>query len=378
MRAFCKAHEGYTPPSRHAPSCKPETVVVSSVAGEGFEPSKLYAADLQSAPIGRSGNLPGARRLHESNFENVHAYTSQVIAKTPAQEERYGVINGMTAYFMWGLMPLYWPYLKPASAIEILAHRIIWSLVFVVILVQLGRHWPTTKQVLRNKNLALLVSAASVLVVANWGIYIWAVNANHVVETSLGYFINPLVSVVLGIVFFGERLRTAQKVAVAVATFAVLLLTFDYGRLPWIALGLAGTFGAYGALKKKIDMPAVPGLLVESVLVTPFALGYLIWLYTNRSGSLLDSPSIMSLALFSGILTALPLIFFGAAAIRVPLVWMGVMQYIAPTIQFTIGITVFNEELSTTKVIGFLIVWLALVIFTTDAWKANQARQNVK
>jgi chloramphenicol-sensitive protein RarD len=284
----------------------------------------------------------------------------------------------MTAYFMWGLMPLYWPYLKPASAIEILAHRIIWSLVFVVILVQLGRHWPTTKQVLRNKNLALLVSAASVLVVANWGIYIWAVNANHVVETSLGYFINPLVSVVLGIVFFGERLRTAQKVAVAVATFAVLLLTFDYGRLPWIALGLAGTFGAYGALKKKIDMPAVPGLLVESVLVTPFALGYLIWLYTNRSGSLLDSPSIMSLALFSGILTALPLIFFGAAAIRVPLVWMGVMQYIAPTIQFTIGITVFNEELSTTKVIGFLIVWLALVIFTTDAWKANQARQNVK
>jgi chloramphenicol-sensitive protein RarD len=301
-----------------------------------------------------------------------------VIAKTPAQEERYGVINGMTAYFMWGLMPLYWPYLKPASAIEILAHRIIWSLVFVVILVQLGRHWPTTKQVLRNKNLALLVSAASVLVVANWGIYIWAVNANHVVETSLGYFINPLVSVVLGIVFFGERLRTAQKVAVAVATFAVLLLTFDYGRLPWIALGLAGTFGAYGALKKKIDMPAVPGLLVESVLVTPFALGYLIWLYTNRSGSLLDSPSIMSLALFSGILTALPLIFFGAAAIRVPLVWMGVMQYIAPTIQFTIGITVFNEELSTTKVIGFLIVWLALVIFTTDAWKANQARQNVK
>jgi chloramphenicol-sensitive protein RarD len=248
----------------------------------------------------------------------------------------------------------------------------------VVILVQLGRHWPTTKQVLRNKNLALLVSAASVLVVANWGIYIWAVNANHVVETSLGYFINPLVSVVLGIVFFGERLRTAQKVAVAVATFAVLLLTFDYGRLPWIALGLAGTFGAYGALKKKIDMPAVPGLLVESVLVTPFALGYLIWLYTNRSGSLLDSPSIMSLALFSGILTALPLIFFGAAAIRVPLVWMGVMQYIAPTIQFTIGITVFNEELSTTKVIGFLIVWLALVIFTTDAWKANQARQNVK
>ena len=308
----------------------------------------------------------------------MHAYTSQVIAKTPAQEERYGVINGMTAYFMWGLMPLYWPYLKPASAIEILAHRIIWSLVFVVILVQLGRHWPTTKQVLRNKNLALLVSAASVLVVANWGIYIWAVNANHVVETSLGYFINPLVSVVLGIVFFGERLRTAQKVAVAVATFAVLLLTFDYGRLPWIALGLAGTFGAYGALKKKIDMPAVPGLLVESVLVTPFALGYLIWLYTNRSGSLLDSPSIMSLALFSGILTALPLIFFGAAAIRVPLVWMGVMQYIAPTIQFTIGITVFNEELSTTKVIGFLIVWLALVIFTTDAWKANQARQNVK
>jgi chloramphenicol-sensitive protein RarD len=308
----------------------------------------------------------------------VHAYTSQVIAKTPAQEERYGVINGMTAYFMWGLMPLYWPYLKPASAIEILAHRIIWSLVFVVILVQLGRHWPTTKQVLRNKNLALLVSAASVLVVANWGIYIWAVNANHVVETSLGYFINPLVSVVLGIVFFGERLRTAQKVAVAVATFAVLLLTFDYGRLPWIALGLAGTFGAYGALKKKIDMPAVPGLLVESVLVTPFALGYLIWLYTNRSGSLLDSPSIMSLALFSGILTALPLIFFGAAAIRVPLVWMGVMQYIAPTIQFTIGITVFNEELSTTKVIGFLIVWLALVIFTTDAWKANQARQNAK
>ena len=374
MRAFCKAHEGYTPSSRHAPSCKPETVVVSSVAGEGFEPSKLYAADLQSAPIGRSGNLPGARRLHESNFENVHAYTSQVIAKTPAQEERYGVLSGLASYLMWGLLPLFWPLLKPASAFEILGHRIIWSFLFIILLMQLTHSWPVVLATIADRKRSLFVVLASMFVSLNWGIYIWAVNANHVVETSLGYFINPLISVLLGIVFFGERLRPLQKLAVLIATIAVLILSFDYGRLPWIALGLAGTFGIYGALKKQINLPAIPGLLMETALLLPLTLIYLTWLYQSAPAMLFSSPKFLIIAIISGPLTALPLILFGNATTRVPLTWLGVMQYLAPTLQFILGVWVFNEPLGNVRKIGFAIVWSALIIFTIDAWRSNRSR----
>lgn len=298
------------------------------------------------------------------------------MSRTPQQDERYGVLSGLGAYLMWGLLPLFWPLLKPATAFEILGHRIIWSLLFVLLLMQLTHSWPIVKATIQNRKLALLVVFASFFVATNWGVYIWAVNDNHVVETSLGYFINPLVSVLLGMVFFGERLRNLQKLAVVIAGIAVLVLSFDYGRLPWIALVLAGSFGIYGGLKKQINLPAVPGLLMETALLLPLTIGYLTWLYRDADAILLSNPNLLILAVISGPLTALPLLLFGTATTRVPLTWLGVMQYVAPTMQFIIGVWVFNEPISGVKIIGFLIVWTALVIFSVDAWRANRARQS--
>lgn len=296
--------------------------------------------------------------------------------RTPQQDERYGVISGLGAYLMWGLLPLFWPLLKPATAFEILGHRIIWSLLFVLLLMQLTHSWPVVIATLQNRKLSILIVFASFFVATNWGVYIWAVNDNHVVETSLGYFINPLVSVLLGMVFFGERLRTLQKVAVGIAAVAVLVLSFDYGRLPWIALVLAGSFGIYGGLKKQINLPAIPGLLMETILLLPITLLYLTWLYQDSTAVLFSSPSLLTLALISGPLTALPLLLFGTATTRVPLTWLGIMQYVAPTLQFIIGVWVFAEPIGPIRIIGFIIVWSALVIFSVDAWRANRLRQS--
>ncbi|MGA1329069.1 MAG: EamA family transporter RarD [Candidatus Nanopelagicales bacterium] len=300
------------------------------------------------------------------------------MSRTPQQEERFGVISGLISYLMWGLLPLFWPLLKPATAFEILGHRIIWSLIFVLLLMQITHSWPVVKATIRDSKKATLVLIASFFVVCNWGIYIWAVNANHVVETSLGYFINPLLSVLLGMLFFGERLRPLQKLAVAIAAIAVIVLSFDYGRLPWIALGLAATFGIYGGLKKSINLPAIPGLMMETALILPFTIAYLYWFYQSSPAVLLSSTGLFILAIISGPLTALPLLFFGNATTRVPLTWLGIMQYLAPTLQFIIGVWVFNEEIGTLRIIGFLIVWSALVIFSIDAWRNNRAKQSAQ
>lgn len=298
------------------------------------------------------------------------------MSRTPQQDERYGVITGLGAYLMWGLLPLFWPLLKPAVAFEILGHRIIWSLFFVIVLMYLTHSWPVVKQTLRDYKRAWLIVLASFFVATNWGVYIWAVNDNHVVETSLGYFINPLVSVLIGTVFFQEKLRTFQKVAVGIAAVAVIILSFDYGRLPWIALVLAASFGIYGGLKKQINLPAIPGLMMETVLLLPVTLFYLSWLYQSSESVLFSSPKLLVLAIISGPLTALPLLLFGTATTRVPLTWLGVMQYVAPTLQFIIGVTVFGELLSSLKIIGFLFVWSALAIFSIDAWRATRTRIN--
>lgn len=298
------------------------------------------------------------------------------MTRTPQQEERYGVISGLGAYLMWGLLPLFWPLLRPATAFEILGHRIIWSLLFVLLLMQLTHSWPVVIATIRNRKLASLVVLASLFVATNWGVYIWAVNAHHVVETSLGYFINPLVSVLLGTIIFGEKLRSMQKLAVGIATFAVLVLSIDYGRLPWIALVLAGSFGIYGGLKKQINLPAIPGLLMETILLLPLTLIYLTWLYQQATAVLFSSTTLLTLAIISGPLTALPLLLFGTATTRVPLTWLGIMQYVAPTLQFIIGIWVFNESVSSIKIIGFLLVWSALVVFTIDAWRTARSKLN--
>jgi chloramphenicol-sensitive protein RarD len=267
---------------------------------------------------------------------------------------------------MWGLFPLYWPLLAPAGAVEILAHRIVWSLAFTALLLY-GLGTARALRALSRRQLALLAFAAT-LVSVNWGIYIWAVNHGHVVETSLGYFINPLVSVMLGVAFLGERLRRGQWIAVAIATVAVLVLTSDYGRVPWIALALAGTFGLYGFVKKKAGVPALPALTVETALLFLPALGYLVFLEARGAGAFGHAGAVRTVLLAAaGVVTAVPLLSFASAANRVPLSLLGLLQYIAPTLQFMCGVLVYHEAMPTSRWIGFALVWMSLAAFSLES-----------
>ena len=289
-------------------------------------------------------------------------------------EQRRGFLLGVAAYSMWGVFPLYWTLLEPAGAIEILAHRVAWSLVVMVALVVLLRRGSQLRAILRSPRLLALLTVASVVIGLNWGGFIWGVNNHRVVEVSLGYFINPLVTVLLGVVVLGERLRPAQWVAIGLAGLAVLGLTLDYGHPPWIAFLLACSFGTYGLAKKKANVEAVESLTFETMVLTPVALGYLIWL-SRDGGATFGSGVGHSLLLAStGLVTAIPLICFGAAAIRVSMTTIGLLQYLAPTIQFALGILFFHEEMTTAKWVGFILVWLALVLFTSEALR-HRSRQ---
>jgi len=279
-------------------------------------------------------------------------------------EERRGTGFGAAAYLMWGLFPLYWPLLEPAGPVEILAHRIVWSLVVCLgLLVVL----PAARAVLStdHRRLRLLALAAAVIAV-NWGVYIYGVNSEQVVETSLGYFINPLVTVSLGVLVLGETLRPRQWAAVGVALLAVLVLTVDYGRPPFIALTLACSFAAYGLLKKQASVGAVESLTVETAVLFLPALGVLGWLAAT-GGAHLDGPGHALLLAGAGVVTAVPLLAFGAAARRIPLTTLGLLQYLAPTLQFLIGVGVRGEPMPAVRLVGFGLVWAALALFTAEA-----------
>ena len=282
-------------------------------------------------------------------------------------DERRGILLGVGAYLSCGLFPLYWPLLKPAVAIEILSHRIVWSFVFVAVLLLVRRRWAWIGALRGDRRRLTLLVVASLVIAVNWGIYIWAVNAGHVVESALGYFINPLVTVLLAVVLLHEHLRRVQWVAVGLATVAVLVLTVGTGRPPWIGLSLALSFATYGLAKKKVDMPAVESLAVETAILTLPALVLL--LAYNHSGSGAfghGSTSVTLLLALSGVVTAIPLLMFGAAAPLIPLSTMGLLQYLTPCMQFLIGLTVFHESMSAVRWAGFILVWCALAVFSID------------
>ncbi|WP_030870062.1 EamA family transporter RarD [Streptomyces sp. NRRL F-2747] len=290
-------------------------------------------------------------------------------------ERRTGLLYGFGAYGMWGLVPLFWPLLKPSGAIEILAHRMVWSLGVVGILLLAMRRWAWIRDLLRQpRKLALTALAASVISV-NWGLYIWAVNNGAVVEASLGYFINPLVTIAIGVLLLGERLRRAQWAAVAIGVAAVLVLAVGYGRPPWISLVLAFSFATYGLIKKKLNMGGVESLAAETALLFPPALGYLLWLGAQgRSTFAAEGLGHASLLAATGLVTAIPLVFFGAAAIRVPLSTLGLLQYLAPVFQFGLGVVYFHEAMPPERWAGFSLVWVALALLTWDALRT--ARKN--
>ena len=288
-------------------------------------------------------------------------------------EGRKGFLLGVAAYGMWGAFPLYWPLLEPAGAIELLAHRVMWSAIVMVLLVAVMGRGRRLRALLAAPRTRLLLSLAAVTISVNWGVFIWGVNNDHVVEASLGYFINPLVTVLFGVLILGERLRKLQWAAVGLAAVAVLGLTWQNGRPPWIALALAFSFGTYGLLKKKADVAAVEGLTVETLVIAPVALGYLLWLgSTGSSHALVDAPWHLVLLATSGAVTALPLICFGGAATRVPLTTLGLLQYLAPTIQFLLGVVLFDEPMSPGRWAGYAVIWVALVVFTADSLRQRQ------
>jgi chloramphenicol-sensitive protein RarD len=279
-------------------------------------------------------------------------------------EDRRGFLSGLAAYGLWGVFPLYFPLLDPAGSVEVLAHRILWSLLVVLGLLALRR----LRTLLADRHRMRYLAVAAVVVSVNWGVFIWAATHDHVVDTSLGYFINPLVLIGLGVVVLGERLRPAQWAGLSIAAVAVVVLSVDYGRPPWVALALACSFGTYGLMKNKAAVGAVEGLTVETMLLMPVALTYVIWLEATGDGTLTDGAGHTLLLAGTGLVTALPLLLFGAAATRIPLSMLGLLQYLAPVMQFLLGVLVFGEQMSTGRWTGFALVWVALAVIITESF----------
>jgi chloramphenicol-sensitive protein RarD len=282
--------------------------------------------------------------------------------------KRTGIWLAVTAYTLWGLLPIYWKWLYPLPAQEILAHRVFWSFVLLGLILAGKRHWGWIRAKLGKPGTVVLFVASGVLLAANWFVYIWAVNAGEMVEASLGYFMNPLVNVVLGIFFFKEKLRQGQWFAFFFAAAGVLYLTFVFGRLPWIGLFLAMSFGSYGLLRKKGSLNSLEGLFFETLLMVPIAFGYLWWMEAAGRASFghvaLGKTMLM---IGAGVVTTVPLLCFAAAARRIDLSLLGILQYIAPTLQFLLGVLVYGEPLTRTRIVGFIFIWIALFIFSAES-----------
>lgn len=300
---------------------------------------------------------------------------------------RTGITAGIAAYALWGSFPLYFRLLEPTGALEILAHRILWSLVVVTIVLVVSGHGSWVRSLRADRRLLAEVTAAAVLIAVNWLVYVWAVSAERVVDAALGYFINPLVTVALGVVVLGERLRRVQWIAVAAGAVAVLVIVVGHGQFPWVSLVLACSFAGYGFLKRRIPLRAVESLAAETAVLAPLALVAL-WFVAARSGTSPESSSLVGdglrfgsagvavslLLATSGVVTATPLALFAVAARRMPLVMLGLLQYLTPAAQFVIGVAVFHEEMPPERLAGFVLVWLALALLSFDALRGLRVR----
>ncbi len=288
-----------------------------------------------------------------------------------------GIWYGIAAFGVWGILPIYWKALHAVPALEIVTHRLAWSLVFIVILVSVRHEWGGLKKALNRRTL-LIYTAAACLLSVNWLGYIWGVNHGLIVETSLGYFINPLVNVLLAVVFLGEKLPVSKWLPIGLAAVGVIYLTFSYGSVPWLAFGLAFSFGLYGLIKKLAPLGSLFGLTLETAILLLPSLGYLAWIESQGQAAFGHSALHVNLMLpLAGVVTAIPLLLFSSAARSIPLSTMGLLQYLSPTLQFLLGVFLFGEPFSQHQLIGFSIIWLALIIFSAgslyDQRKALQA-----
>jgi len=288
-----------------------------------------------------------------------------------------GIWYALGAYVLWGLFPIYWKWLQDVPALQVIGHRVGWSFILLMIVIFATKQWTQLRSTLTWRVLGIYLSAGLLLSV-NWLIYVWGVNSGHIVETSLGYFINPLLSVLLGMIFLGERLRPMQWLPVGLAALGVIYLTWAYGSLPWIALSLAFSFGFYGLVKKISPLGSLYGLTLETGLVFLPALGYLLFTEGAGQGAFGHIGVVSDLLLVgAGVVTTVPLLMFASAARRIPLTMVGIMQYIAPTLQFLLGVLIYKEPFTTSKLIGFSMVWIALVVFWVEGAFARRAQRGI-
>lgn len=296
----------------------------------------------------------------------------------PDLEYRKGVLLAVCAYTIWGVAPLYFKLLHHVPATEILMHRVIWSFIFMIIMMQFIGGFGRLRLILKQPKQLLVLFVTSVLIAANWLIFIWAVNNDHMLDASLGYFINPLFNVLLGMVFLGERLRKLQWVAVSLASIGVLVQLISFGSIPLLSLALAASFGFYGLLRKKVNIDAKSGLLVETAILLPIALGYLFITLDSSTTSMLTNTLDLNLLLVAaGIITTIPLLCFAGAAVRIPFSILGFFQYIGPSIMFILAVKLFNEPFDIEKGITFGFIWGALIIFIGDMLLQRQRRNTV-
>jgi chloramphenicol-sensitive protein RarD len=292
-------------------------------------------------------------------------------------EVRRGTAFGAAAYLCWGVFPLYFPLLEPAGPVEILLHRVLWSLLVCAVVLLVVRGWRQVVEVVRSRRRMALLTVAAATIAVNWGVYIYGVNSGQVVQTSLGYFINPVVTVLIGVLVLRERLRPLQWVAVGFGLVAVAVLTVDYGQLPWIALTLAFSFATYGLAKNRVGrgVGALTSLTTETAILAPVALGVLVWLESTGRGTFTsEGPGHAVLLATTGLVTAVPLLFFAAAARRVPLTTIGLLQYLAPVLQFAVGVVVYQEAMPASRWAGFSLVWIALAVLTFDTLRSARSR----
>ena len=287
-------------------------------------------------------------------------------------EYSLGLLFGLSSYVLWGLFPLYWPLLEPANPLEIVSHRAVWTLVFCLIILSLSKQIHSTLQVMKNPKIMAALLLSTILISINWITYIWAVNHDHVVEAALGYYINPLIIIAFGVILLREKMRPLQWVAVAIAAIGVLVLTVDYGRLPWVAISLALSWGSYGLVKKKLNLGALEGLAIETLISFIPYVGYLIYLGNQDTGQFGHSPGLTFLLISAGAVTAIPLLLFNGSTTRLPYSTIGLLQYITPTIQFSLGVWLRHEEMPAARWIGFIIIWCALIALGVDLVRSSR------
>ncbi len=290
-----------------------------------------------------------------------------------------GIISAFIAFFMWGIFPLYFVVVKHVPANEVLAHRIIWAVPFGALIIHLRHQWPEVVAALKHRRTFMYLTLSAILITSNWLVYIWAVQLEQINQASLGYYINPLLFALAGVVIFGERLRMAQTAAIVLAASGVLILTFRGGEFPAIAVFLGVVFAIYGIIRKQVVVGGMPGLFIETLVLLPIALVYLVWIMLAGEAAFSPGePGLAGILMLAGPLTVLPLLFFALAARRLNLTTVGMMQFIAPTLQFVIAV-IYGEELTPAHIVCFSLIWLAVILFSVDAWRTNRtlARINV-